>query len=610
MLRELHIANLAIIEKVDIELAPGLNVFTGQTGAGKSLILGALELLLGLRGGGDDAAMFIRPSSAEARVSGVFEVAGKDTAEALGKILDQEIRAGESVLITRRVLASGRSSVSVNGSPVTAGMLRQAGQLLVDIHGQHDQQFLLKPANQLSILDDFADALDARRQFTETFGRLRESRERLRELAGSEARRAELLDLYRFQIEEIDSAGPKSGEFAQAANRHSVLKNLAHLKGRSAEALHALSEGEDSIADRLGKLVRTLGELAKVDASLNEMVAQVQQTEGSLADVARSLARYQDSLDIDPDELGQVEARLDVLNKLIHKYARSAAPGADGVEAVLAHRAEIGRRVEQLESDAQALGGLGLQIEQAQRDLARCGERLTVLRRKAAGRLKTLVEAQFRELEMHEATFDVQITTRKADDPQVDSTGLDEIEFLVRTNPGQERLPLRRIASGGEVSRIMLALKTILADKDRVSVLVFDEIDANIGDRLGATIGRKMRALAHGARGQSRRLGLSPVSPTQGRGQSQTAGQSPAAHQILCITHLSQIAACADYHIQISKEVVGPAANRQTVAKVRILDGEDKVRELADMMAGKGVTAATIAHARELLARAQQRGSA
>jgi DNA repair protein RecN (Recombination protein N) len=304
---------------------------------------------------------------------------------------------------------------------------------------------------------------------------------------------------------------------------------------------------------------------------------------------------------MDPAELGQVEARLDVLNKLIHKYGRAAAPGADGVEAVLAHRSEIGRKVEELESDAQALGGLGKQIDDTQHELAKSGEKLTGLRRRAAGKLKTLVEAQFRELEMHEATFDVQISTRKADDGQVDSSGLDEVDFLVRTNPGQERLPLRKIASGGEVSRIMLALKTILADKDRVSVLVFDEIDANIGDRLGATIGRKMRALAHGAAGSPRRKA--------GVREAAASRDHATAHQIICITHLSQIAACADHHLQISKEVVGPATGRQTVAKVRILDGEDKVREIADMMAGKGVTAATVAHARELLARAQTPGT-
>ncbi|MCE5278575.1 MAG: hypothetical protein LLG03_11175, partial [Planctomycetaceae bacterium] len=205
-------------------------------------------------------------------------------------------------------------------------------------------------------------------------------------------------------------------------------------------------------------------------------------------------------------------------------------------------------------------------------------------RRTAAGRrLKTLVEAQFAELEMSEATVDVEIVTRKPDDPALDSTGLDNVEFLVRTNPGQERQALRKIASGGELSRIMLALKTILADKDQITVLVFDEIDANIGDRLGATIGRKMRALARGAAGRK-------------------SAANSHAHQIICITHLSQIAACADHHLQIRKDVAGSGDGRQTSASVCVLEGDARVQELAEMMAGKNPTPATLTHARQLLA--------
>ena len=292
-----------------------------------------------------------------------------------------------------------------------------------------------------------------------------------------------------------------------------------------------------------------------------------------------------------------MEQRLDVLNKMIHKYARSAEPGSDPVEAVLEFRRQIALKARQLEADAQALGDLAGRIARSMTDLAATGRRLTALRGKAGTRLKPLVEAQFRELEMNEATFDVEMAARAPDDAGIDSSGLDAMEFMVRTNPGQETLPLRKIASGGEISRIMLALKTILADQDQVTVLVFDEIDANIGDRLGATIGRKMRALAHGQRpGRKGQAGADP--------------QADAACQIICITHLSQIAACADHHLQIRKEVVGKNGNdgddadsgdRRTIARVRVLTGEPRVRELAEMMAGPAATAATITHARNLL---------
>ncbi len=588
MLRELHISNLAIIEKVDIELAAGLNVFTGQTGAGKSLILGALELLLGLRGGGEEAATFVRPGSAEARVSGLFEVSPR-TAQRVGEIVDQPLSPGEPILITRRVSAAGRSSVSVNGSPVTAAMLREAGQLLVDIHGQHDQQFLLKPANQMQILDAFADAGDARERFADILRQLRQRQQRLADLRESESRRLSELDLYRFQIDEIDKAELQAGEYETIKARYSVLKNAAQLKAQSSQVLEGLSEGEDTLLDRVATLQRGVQELLRMDATLAGLSGQFEQAAETLHDAARDLSRYQDALDIDPSELAAVEERLDVLNRVIHKYARTAPAGSDAVDAVLAYRRTIGLKVEALEADAQALGDLDRQIATSLAELAAAGELLTRLRRSAGRRLKSLVESQFRDLEMHEATFEVHLQTRGPNDPAIDLSGLDEMDFMVRTNPGQELLPLRKIASGGEMSRIMLALKTILADKDQVSVLVFDEIDANIGDRLGATIGRKMRALANGER-----VGKKPAAPA-----------APAAqpHQIICITHLSQIAACGDHHLQISKEVVTRGGQRQTLAAVRVLEGEDRVSELAAMMAGANATAATLTHARTLLTR-------
>ncbi|MCY2924701.1 MAG: DNA repair protein RecN [Planctomycetota bacterium] len=590
MLRELSISNLAIIEKADIELARGLNVFTGQTGAGKSLILGALELLLGLRGGGEDAAMFVRPGAAEARVSGVFEVASETTAARLATVLDQPVKAGEPILVTRRVLASGRSSVAVNGSPVTAAMLKQAGEPLVDIHGQHDQQFLLKPSNQLAILDAFADALPLRTQFADVFHELSAARQRLGQLRQSQEQRAEQLELYRFQIDEIDSAKLVEGEYEEARNRHSVLKNATKLKAQSAQVLEGLSEGDETVLERLGTMVKSLQELVRLDASLVDLVEQVEGGRGILQDVAAALNTYQDRLDVDPGELQQVEERLDVLNRLIHKYARSVGAGEDAVAAVLEHRRQIGIKAERLEQDAVALDGLDEEIAKRQAQLETIGRKLTRRRQEGAKKLRPLVEAQFRELEMNEAAFEVQIVTRDAGEAGGDATGLDEVEFLVRTNPGQEMLPLRKIASGGELSRIMLALKTILADKDQITVLVFDEIDANIGDRLGATIGRKLRALAHGGKS----------------GKSGKAGEN--ACQIICITHLSQIAACADHHLQITKDVVGPEAGRQTLTRVRVLEGEDRVRELAEMMAGAKPSETVIAHARDLLGLSLKRG--
>ncbi|MBN1943560.1 MAG: DNA repair protein RecN [Phycisphaerae bacterium] len=579
MLRELHISNLAIIEKVSLEFSAGLNVFTGQTGAGKSLIAGALELLLGLRGGGESAAMLVRPGCDEARVSGVFEIHHPELLQRLAETLDQPLSPGEPLLVTRRISSAGRSGVSVNGAPATMGMLRKAGELLVDIHSQHDQQFLLSSANQLTILDAFAGATDTRRRFGEILRELREHQRRLRELQTNEARRREMLDLYRHQADEIDQADLAPGQYEQAKQRYGMLKNVAQLQSLSAEVLQGLSESDGAVLEQLGVLRQGLRELVRMDASLADLSDAMHQADELLQDAARGLERYQDRLEADPGELERTEARLDVLNRLIHKYARDAA-GEDPISAVLVHRETIGKALEELDSDGQSIETLQRRIGQRQADLAKVGEKLSRLRRRAAGRLAPLVEEQFRELEMPEAAFRAELRTRAVDAPDVDASGLEEMEFLVRTNPGQELLPLRKIASGGEMSRIMLALKTILAEQDPMDVLVFDEIDGNIGDRLGAAIGQKMRALAR-PRGDGREK------------------------QILCITHLSQIAACAERHIQISKEIVGPEKDRQTVAKVRVLQREQRVDELAEMMAGRNTTRAARSHARDLLRRVQ-----
>ncbi len=584
MLRQLHISNLAIIERVDIELAGGLNVFTGQTGSGKSLILSALELLLGLTGGGEESALLVRPGADEARVSGLFELSGPGLRARLEAVLDQRLEPGEPILVTRRLAASGRSSAAVNGAPVTAGMLREAGALLVDIHGQYDQQYLLRPANQLAILDAFAGTGDDRERFGQSLRALRERQHRLAELRASEERRLEMLELYRFQLEELDKARLQSGEFEAVRGRYNVLKNVAQLKLQAGQILQGLSEGDGAIMDRLAALSRALQKLVRTDGSLANLQAELEQAEAILQDASIELTAYQERLDVDPSELARVEERLDTLNRLIHKYAGTAEAAEDPVGALLEHRRRIGAKVAALEADAMALGSLDKEIAAGLDELNTLGQRLSQRRRQAARKLRTLVEAQFRELEMSEAQFEARLESRPVDDPQLDGSGLDTMELLVRTNPGQELLPLRKIASGGEMSRIMLALKTILADKDQTAVVIFDEIDANVGDRLGATIGRKMRALAHGG----------------------PDGDGKGNHQVVCITHLSQIAACGDHHLEISKQVLGGKGERQTVARVRVLEGEDRVRELAAMLAGAAATDETLAHARGLLHRAQQ----
>ncbi|NBC11087.1 MAG: DNA repair protein RecN [Planctomycetes bacterium] len=575
MLRELHITNLALIEDLTVELTEGLNAFTGQTGAGKSLILGAFELLLGLRSTAG-AADLVRPGADEARISGVFELHDADRAAEASTLCDQTLKPGEPLLITRKLFASGRTSVSINGQPATAAMARALGEALVDIHGQHDHQYLLKPANQLLILDAYAIATELRQTFTEQWQRLRELRHTQAELDASRTLRKQQLELYEFQAGEIDEAEPTEGEFTELHARHKVLANLSKLQQDAGKAHAALYEADGSVTERLQAIAHVLIDLADLDDDLAPIAEQVRVATLSLQEASFELSRYLDRLDHDPAEAAEVERRLDTLNRLIHKYG-SGKPTDDPLGEVLAFRGQLGEQIDTLRAQDDDLAGIEDQIAGVEADLDAIGDKLTAARQAAAKKLRPKVEKQLTELGMAEAKFRVSI--EPGDSRGAGPSGRDAVEMLVQTNPGQEFQPLRRIASGGETSRIMLALKSILADADRISVLVFDEIDANIGGRLGSVIGRKLRELA-------------------------SAPSSTSNHQVLCITHLPQIAAFADRHFRITKTVHGSGKSRHTRTDLAVLDGKARIEELAEMMAGSKITTTSRKQAQELLAAA------
>ncbi len=581
MLRELHISNLAVIADATVALGPGLNVFTGQTGAGKSLVIGAFEALLGLRKAND----LLRPGADEARITGVFELPDAAVCHAVGRAIDQTLARGDELLVTRKLFASGRTSSSVNGKPVTGAMLAAAAEHLIDIHGQHDHQLLLKPARQLEVLDDFAGLHDERAAYAERYAELRELRGRREALNASATLRAQQLELYSFQADEIDASEPAEGEFAELQARSTVLASVERLKREAGACHEALYEQEGSALERLQHLTAVLLDLAEVDESLAEVTEQVRAATLSLQDAAFELGRYTDRLEYDPQEAAEVEARLNTLNRLVSKYGhqRTAADdSADGMDAdadplscVLAYRQQIGEQIEALQHEADDLSGLDDAIAAAQREADALARSLTKQRKAAAEKLLPRVEAQLAELGMEQAQLGVQFKAEHADGP----SGRDAVEFLARTNPGQATLPLRRIASGGELSRIMLALKSVLSGHGRISVLVFDEVDANIGGRLGSVIGRKLRELAGG----------------HGSG---------AAQQVLCITHLPQIAAFGNRHLRIIKHVEGVGKNAATATRVERLDGKARITELAEMMAGSEVTPTARKQARELVAEA------
>jgi DNA repair protein RecN (Recombination protein N) len=566
MLRELHISNLAVIADARIELAPGLNCFTGATGAGKSLVIGAIEVLLGLRGGGD----MLRPGTEEARVSGVFEVRDAHTLEKIAEAADAPVGDdGGQIILTRRLYSSGRSSVSLSGHPITLGMLKQIAEHLVDVHGQHDHQFLLKPANQLEVLDQFGQLGPLASAYHESFRKAADATRRIDELSASQTLRRQQLELFRFQADEIDAAALDPAEFDKLTSRASILQNLEKLQRDAAATHSALYEADGSVLERLRMMSAVIAECAAVDPALKTVSAALGDATIALNEVAFDLSRYLGKLDLDPGELAEVTDRLNTINRIVAKYGDARG----GIAGVIAYRKEIGEKIAELERATDDLSALRAELRPMLATLEKQGTELTKKRRAAADRLAPLIQKQLAELGMERAVFRVDFSPAAeaiaGNSLPASPSGFDQVEFIAQTNPGQLALPLRKIASGGELSRIMLALKGILAQSDRVSVLVFDEIDANVGGRLGAVIGGKLRGLA-------------------------------AHHQVLCITHLPQIASYADRHITVRKEVAG----QQTRTTIRLIDGEARIAELAEMIGGRQITEVTRAQAAELLSSA------
>lgn len=593
MLRELHISNLAVIADLKVELDPGLNCFTGQTGAGKSLVIGALEILLGLRQPTD----MLRKGAKEGRVAGVFQINSTALREQLSNLTDLPLAEEPDIIIARRIHESGRTSASINGNPITGAMLKLVGETLVDVHGQHDAQYLLKPMNQLHVIDDFGGASPLRERFAELFRQRQDLLAQQKELTASRTLRKQQLDLYEFQAKEIDDAQPAAGEQEELEARHRVLSNLEKIKKQAGAAYGALYEEEGAAIERVKGVAGLLLELAELDEGLKPVAGQIRDAAMSLDDAAFSLRRYVDKLDLDPEELAEVTDRLNLVNRLIDKYGGSMG----GLDEVLRYRAQIGQQIDELRRQDVDFSTINEQVARLEKELREIGGQLTKARKKAAEALIPRVHAQLADLGMKEAKFSVEFQTvmtdlaaeepaskgreRKgaglpADDLQLTvndfstASGMETVEFMIAPNPGQPARPLRRIASGGELSRVMLALKGILAQADRVSVLVFDEIDANVGGRMGTVIGEKLRDLSQ-------------------------------VHQVLCITHLPQIASFADRHVTIRKRTEGG----ESFTTVNVVEGEPRVAELAEMITGKDITETSLAQARELL-EIGQRGQA
>jgi len=563
VLRELSINGLAVVKELSLEFGPGLNVLTGETGAGKSIIVGAIGLLVGGKAGGE----MVRSGEKSAAVTGVFEL-GRGSGVS-GRLEAAGVRdAGEQVVVRREVSADGRTRAHINGEPVPLGVLKKVGDLLVDFHGQHEHQSLLDKSTHVEYLDSYGGHLDKRQRVWEACLRLRDARTRL-EAFLTQTREAEAqADFMRFQLAEIDAARLAEGEEERLEEERKVLQNFERLSSNVKEAADLLYEDELSCASRLSRATRAVRVASEIDPKLSELGAELANAEIAVAEAGRILAQYLQSLEFSPGRLDEVETRLALIGRLRKKHNGSVAD-------VIDHAEELRKRLSALESGSETAEALETEMARGAQTLKRLSADLLERRRASASRMEKDVRKELAGLGMKGTRFVVEVRLEEDSDGDVEvegkkvkinSTGAGDVQFLISPNVGEELRPLVRIASGGEVSRIMLALKTVLVKADDVDLMVFDEVDAGIGGRVARVVGEKLKALS-------------------------------GAKQIICITHIPMIASLGDVHFFVSKEV----ESGRTFGTARVLNKSDRVEELARMLAGDNASQVTLKQAREML---------
>lgn len=548
-LSSLRLRNLALVEELTWGLAPGFTAVTGETGSGKSIIVGALKLILGERA---DKSL-LRTGAESCTVEATFEV--REPAELDASLAEQGIEPCEEgqLLVKRVFTAAGTNRQFVNGSPATLAALKRLGEELVDLHGPHDHQSLLSSDKQLALIDAFAHAEPQRAAYVERYRKLHALQAERDGLAADESALERELDLLRHQVHEIEAANLQPGEEAELLARYQVATNGRRLQELSQQVLGRLTESEEPILIRLGEVGKLLRDWERLDPAAHEWVESQARAAAELEDLAASVQRYIEKVDLDPERLAALEERVSLFETLKRKYGGSVA-------AVIEFGDRAAERLRKIESRGDELERLEKAIAAEQKALLAAGALLTKARAAAAPKLGKDVASQLRDLGFKKSEFSVTLTPLAQPGPQ----GLEGAEFLFGPNPGEPLKPLRAIASSGEISRVMLAVKSSLAAQDTVSLLVFDEIDANVGGEIAHAVGQKMRSLGK-------------------------------AHQVLCISHLPQVAAQAQAQYVVTKEYAGD----RTVSRLQEVSGKARVEEIARMLGGKGDSA--LAHARTLL---------
>ncbi len=555
MLKELHIENFAIIQKLELQFGSGLVIFTGETGAGKSIILDAIMALVG---GKVDGTM-VRKGADRAVVEALFPIP-ETYFEEITSILKREGLYENEPFVTlgREIRSEGRNVARVNGRSVNVGLLKELGNYLVDIHGQSEHLSLLDVRSHLGLLDRYAGCTQELADYQAAYHQLQEIRKELKSLRDLEAEAAKRSELLTFQAQEIEAAQLLLGEEEELEQERSRLANAEILSSSAQQALELLDEGTPEASpasDLLGQASRLVAALAKIDAGQQTLLDQIEDLVAALGEVNRDLRGYLDGIEFNPKRLEQVETRMELIHQLKRKYGGT-------IEAVIEYGRNARAQLERVQTAGERISELETLERSEATEVAGTGSRLTAARKEAAARMSSAVETELNDLSLAGAQFSVQFSQPAAVhglevEPgktiAFSENGLDQVEFLIAPNPGEGLKPLVKIASGGETSRLMLALKNVLAQADYIPTLIFDEIDQGIGGRVGFIVGEKLWRLAR-------------------------------KHQVMCVTHLSQLAAFGDVHFRVSKKIAG----ERTITGVEMLSGTERILELAQMTGSTG----------------------
>ncbi|MCF0134089.1 MAG: DNA repair protein RecN [Blautia sp.] len=555
MLVQLHVKNLALIEEIEVEFGPGLNILTGETGAGKSILLGSMQLILG----GKISRNMIRDNADHALVELLFQIENTNTINAL-KEMDIHPEDGQ-ILLSRKIM-DGRSINKINGAISTVGQMKMAAGLLLDIHGQHEHQSLLYPAKQLAILDAFGkeEIRTVKEKVQTSYCEYRKSLKELEALDIDEEQRNRELAFLEYETEEIENANLVPGEDEELEKRYRKLSNSRKIAEVIQEVHGCTGYEMQGAGELLGAAVRNLSRILTYDAELEPLSEMIGEIDGLLNDFNRELSSYNDGLIFDEEVFYETEKRLDLINGLKAKYGQS-------IEKIRDYQAKQLEKLDILRKYDENLQKAKCHLERNKEQLEKDSRELSKLRREYAGQLEEKIVDGLKDLNFQQVLFEIRFSGKGS----YSENGFDEIEYQISTNPGEAVRPLGQIVSGGELSRIMLAIKTILADRDEIETLIFDEIDTGISGRTAQKVSEKMAVIG-------------------------------AHHQVLCITHLPQIAAMADIHFEIEKHVEG----NETVTCIHVLEEEDSVRELARLLGGAQITDAVLQNAVEMKKLAQE----